>query len=137
MKILELIAHWAFAIFMAVISYFVVLISFAFLIAKIAPPSGAPPNLAIFNPLVYGTMVVPLMAASFFGIITAPYSQRRIASVIMPILVFLAISAAPYLGGKPSDFSIRWVLLTGGSCAGVGAFFYFRWTQQLLKKTKK
>jgi hypothetical protein len=138
MKILELIAHWIFALFVAMISYFISLLLFTFLIAKIAPASdGQSHNMVVFNLAACGTMVVPLMAASFSGIITAPNRQRRIASIAMPILVFLAINAAPYLGDKPSNFSIKWFLLTGGSCAGVGAFFYFRCTQKLLKKTKK
>lgn len=137
MKIFKLIAHWTFALFVAIISFIVALALFAFLITKIATPIDNPHNQAIINLIAYSAKFMPFMAASFFGIITAPNNRRHIASIVLPTFVFLVINMADYCWSQHYNFSIQWFLLTGASCAVVGTFLYFKWTQQLLKSEQK
>jgi hypothetical protein len=136
MKLLEYIAHWAFAIFMAIVSYVVLLVVFAYLILKLEGLQFGAPMPADFqsraDPMLLGLVVrcaamVPLMAAAYFGTITTPYSQRRVASVIFPTMTFLTINLLSSFAKNGHNPGVVYLLETGAGCAAVGAWLYFRW----------
>jgi hypothetical protein len=144
-KTLENIAHWAFAIFMAMIAYIASLLLFTFLILKLEglqigvplPPDFhsriSPMTLTV---IAYCALFFPLMAAAFFGAITAPNSQRRMALVIFPALVFFVVNLVSYFGRRNFNFDIIWLLQSGASCAVVGVFLYFKWNRQKSKRAR-
>jgi hypothetical protein len=143
-RIFETTAHWLFAIFMTVISYFATLILLAFVLVKLEGipigsqiPPGFHPRLSpiVFGAIAYGVMFLPMTIASYVGAATAPKSQLRVACIVFPFFVFLAVSIVPYLSGRSNSNSIIYLMEMGASCAVGGGLLYLRWKHHKSRKT--
>jgi hypothetical protein len=140
---LEMTAAWILAIFLTIISYvgMFFLSLFAFLKLQGLPFGTQPPpdfespplNPTLFGLLLDSMIVLPLMVASYVGVITAPKPQRNIACFVFPLSLFLVENIA-LLSGKNHQISMRILIETGGGGAVVGAFLYFRWRRQKARK---
>jgi hypothetical protein len=127
---------------MSIVSYFISLLFFAFIIARLGRPSieaQTPTGVhSISNPVfifvAFCAIFLPLMIASFVGAITAPNPQRRVAGVVFPALVFLVINLVTYLGAANHKPNVNFLLESAASCAVVGIFLYFKWKRQQPKR---
>lgn len=135
MRIIEKLLHWVFALFMAIVAWVLTLGAGAVLMLKLVGlPIGAkpPPD---FQPWIGNTafmyvtvamMLAPLVVATFVGAMTAPFTQRGIAAIAFPVLMFAGFTALMLRGDVHYGSFLIIHLEAAACCAAPGVFVYFR-----------
>lgn len=140
MRMIEKAFHWAFAIFMAFAAYFVTIVLVSLVVVKleglkvgVQPPGDfhsaiGPATMSVFAALI---LYAPYVVATVVGVITAPFAQRRLAAVVMPVMVFAAVTAMYSSTHNLHGLGIETLSKQAASCALPGAlFFLLRLRQQ-------
>jgi uncharacterized membrane protein len=116
---------------MAIVSYAVSMLVFIFIMAKssglpfgVKAPTDFHPqiNPTVFAVIAFSMIFLPMTIASLIGTVSAPNSQRKIASIIFPALVFAVVIFGIYAKGFNTKFFVESFVC----CFVVTAFFYLK-----------
>lgn len=122
MKILERIAHWLFALFMTALAAIIAGFGLTYISVKLVKPDPATPMTAIY---IFAALYLTQAVAATVGIVSAPYSHRKAAAIVFPVLAFLGLNYKTLL-----DPSSKWTQLQFfidvAVCALVGLLFFLR-----------